>query len=236
MTERKVVWVTGAGSGMGRAAAVSAARAGWRIALTGRREQALIETAGSAGGGLVLPGDVTDAAFVASAAGSVVAEFGRLDALVLAAGSNTKRRFWPDLDLEAFDAIVDTNLTAVAHAVHAALPALRETHGTVVVISSYSGWSFSPGAGVAYSASKTALGALCRTLNAQEAGSGVRATHLCPGDVATDFLEQRPVVPDADARSRMLTPEDIGRAVQFVLDSPRHVRVDELVISPVSQA
>jgi NADP-dependent 3-hydroxy acid dehydrogenase YdfG len=105
----------------------------------------------------------------------------------------------------------------------------------VVVVSSYAGWSFQPGAGVAYSASKTALGSVVRGLNQQEAAHGVRATHLCPGDVATDFLDQRPQVPDAAARAVMLTPEDIGRTIGFVLDAPAHVRVDELVISPVAQ-
>lgn len=235
MADRKVVWVTGAGSGMGRATAISAAAAGWDVALTGRRVDALDETARLAGGGLVLPADVTDSGAVAAAVDAVVSRFGRLDAIVLAAGLNAKRRFWPDLDMAAFEAIVRTNLTAVAFAVDAALPALRQAAGTVVVISSYSGWSNSPGAGVAYSASKTALGPLCRTINAQEAAHGVRATHLCPGDVATDFLNQRPEVPDAAARERMLTPGDIARAVQFVLDSPPYVRLDELVISPVSQ-
>jgi NADP-dependent 3-hydroxy acid dehydrogenase YdfG len=88
---------------------------------------------------------------------------------------------------------------------------------------------------VAYSASKTALASLCQSLNAQEAASGVRACHLCPGDVDTDFLAQRPEVPGAEARTAMLTAQDVARAVQFVLDSPAHVRVDELVISPVSQ-
>jgi NADP-dependent 3-hydroxy acid dehydrogenase YdfG len=115
------------------------------------------------------------------------------------------------------------------------LPALRAAAGVVVVVSSYSGWSFQPGAGVAYSASKTALGSLVRTLNQQEAVHGVRACHLCPGDVATDFLHQRPVVPDAEARAGMLTAEDIARAVSFVVESPRTTRIDELVISPVSQ-
>ena len=50
-----------------------------------------------------------------------------------------------------------------------------------------------------------------------------------------DFLRLRPNVPDADARAVMLTPDDVARAVLFVLDSPAHVRIDELVISPVSQ-
>jgi NADP-dependent 3-hydroxy acid dehydrogenase YdfG len=103
------------------------------------------------------------------------------------------------------------------------------------VISSYAGWRFSAGAGVAYSASKTALSSLCQSLNAQEAAAGVRACHVCPGDVDTDFLAQRPEVPGAEARTVMLTAHDVARAVQFVLDSPAHVRVDELVISPVSQ-
>lgn len=89
---------------------------------------------------------------------------------------------------------------------------------------------------MAYSASKTAVSSLVRTLNQQEAAHGVRATHLCPGDVATDFLQQRPEVPDEGARSVMLTPEDIARTVSFALEAPAHVRIDELVISPVSQA
>ena len=88
---------------------------------------------------------------------------------------------------------------------------------------------------MAYAASKTALGALCRSLNEQEAAHGIRACHLCPGDVDSDFLSLRPQVPDAQARAAMLTSADVARAVMFVLESPPHVRIDELVISPVVQ-
>ena len=117
------------------------------------------------------------------------------------------------------------------------LPGLRARGGgQIVVVSSYSAWRFSPHAGVAYTASKTALAAICASLNAQEAGSGIRACHLCPGDVDTDFLALRPQAPDAEARQVMLSPDDVARAVLFVLNSPPHVRIDELVISPVSQA
>ena len=121
--------------------------------------------------------------------------------------------------------------------IDAVLPGMREREaGTVVLISSYSAWRFSPDAGTAYSASKTALGPLAATLNAQENAHGIRACHLCPGDVDSDFLDQRPVVPDAAARAAMLTAEDVGRAVTFVLDSPPHVVIDELVISPAKPA
>ena len=235
----RVLWVTGAGSGMGRASAVAAARTGRRVALSGRRPDALAETAelvtGAGGEALVVPLEVGDAEAVAEARAQVAARWGRVDDLVLAAGLNNPRRAWADQSVAAFTDVVATNLTGVVTVVDAALPDLRAAGGQVVVVSSYAGWRFSPGAGVAYSASKTALTAVCQTLNAQEAVHGVRACHLCPGDVDTDFLRMRPNVPDAGARSVMLTADDVARAVLFVLDSPAHVRVDELVISPVSQ-
>jgi NADP-dependent 3-hydroxy acid dehydrogenase YdfG len=264
MTTR-VLWITGGGSGMGAATARAAVRDGWTVVLSGRREDRLREVAASVtdgtdaastdaaptgvaptdaapadaaaapGGVDVLPLDVRDPEAVAAAARTLVERHGRLDGLVVAAGLNAPDRRWDDQSMGDFRDIVDTNLTAVVTTVDAALPALRASGGVVVVISSYAGWTFQPGAGVAYSASKTALGSVVRTLNQQEADHGVRATHLCPGDVATDFLDRRPVVPDADARAVMLTADDIGRTVAFVLGSPAHVRVDELVVSPISQ-
>lgn len=240
MTDQRVLWVTGGGSGMGAASAEAAARDGWTVVLSGRRAERLEQVAGAvrAAGGTadVLPLDANDPAAVAAARDTVLERHGRLDGLVLAAGLNAPRRRWDDQSLTDFRAIVDTNLTAVVSVVDAALPALRSSGGgVVVVVSSYAGWSFQPGAGVAYSASKSALASVVRALNQQEAEHGVRATHLCPGDVATDFLDQRPEVPDAAARQRMLQPEDVGRTVAFVLGAPTHVRIDELVLSPVSQ-
>jgi NADP-dependent 3-hydroxy acid dehydrogenase YdfG len=236
---QRVLWITGAGSGMGQAVARSAAAAGWTVVLSGRRVESLQDSASqvrAAGGtALELPLDVRDGDAVREARDRVLAEFGRLDGLVLAAGRNTPRRAWGDQAIEEFHDVVAVNLGAVVTVLDAALPALRTSSGVAVVVSSYAGWSFHPMAGVAYSASKTALGSVVRTLNSAEAGHGVRATHLCPGDVATDFLDQRPTVPDAAARAKMLTPDDIARTVQFVLDSPAHVRIDELVVSPVVQ-
>jgi len=235
----RVLWVTGGGSGMGAASAVAAARDGWTVVLSGRRPDRLEQVADAvraAGGAAdVLPLDVTAQDAVAAACDDVLRRHGRIDGLVLAAGLNTRGRRWDDQSLADVRAVLDTNTTAVVTVVDAALPALRDVGGVVVVVSSYAGWSFQPGAGVAYSASKTALGSIVRTLNQQEAAHGVRATHLCPGDVATDFLDQRPQVPDAAARQRMLQPEDVGRTVAFVLGAPAHVRIDELVLSPVSQ-
>jgi NADP-dependent 3-hydroxy acid dehydrogenase YdfG len=237
--EERVLWVVGAGSGMGRSAALAAAAAGRTVVLSGRRtdrlEQVAVEVDALGGRSRVVAGDVRDTAWATDAAGAIASAFGRLDEVVAASGLNSPRRRWDDQTMVGFEDVVATNLLGTARVIDAALPALRTRGGTVVVVSSYAGWDFQPGAGVAYSASKTALRSLCRSLNAQGAEHGIRATHLCPGDVDTEFLGQRPVVPDAAARARMLTPEDVARSVLHVLDAPPHVRIDELVISPLSQ-
>lgn len=240
MTDRRILWVTGAGSGMGRATAVSAAEAGWRVAVSGRRAEAVAETAAGirrAGGeALELAVDVTDGAALADAHSRLVETWGEVEGVVLAAGLNTPRRDWAEQSMDDFAAIVDTNLTSVARVIDLVLPGMRRRgRGDVVVVSSRSGWRFSPGAGVAYMSSKTALGALVASLNDQEGAHGVKACHLCPGDVDTDFLAMRPEVPGAEQRAQMLTADDIARTVRFVLDSPAHVRVDELAVSPVGQ-
>lgn len=237
----RTVWVTGAGSGMGRASALAAAQDGRPVAMSGRRVGALEEVAAevrAAGGtALVVPLDVTDRAAVTAAPRRIEEELGSIEALVLSAGINAPRRYWRDHDLAEFAAITATNLLGPVTAIDAVLPGMRERGaGTIVLISSYSAWRFSPDAGAAYSASKSALGPLAATLNAQENQHGIRACHLCPGDVDSDFLDQRPQVPGAADRAVMLSSEDVGRAVSFVLTSPPHVVIDELVLSPAKPA
>jgi NADP-dependent 3-hydroxy acid dehydrogenase YdfG len=239
MRDPRVLWVTGAGSGMGRAAAVAVA-SGRRVALSGRRLQPLQESAvlvEQAGGeALVLPLDARDPDAITQAHAAIRSSWGGVDDVVLSAGLNSPLRTWADQSMAEVEEVIATNLNAVLRMVDAVLPDLRSRGGgQVVVVSSYSAWRFSPYAGVAYTASKSALAAVCQMLNAQEAGHGIRACHLCPGDVDTEFLRLRPEAPAAEARSVMLSPDDVGRAVRFVLESPPYVRIDELVISPVSQ-
>jgi NADP-dependent 3-hydroxy acid dehydrogenase YdfG len=241
LSAERVVWVTGAGSGIGRAAAVAAAGSGSRVALSGRRLGPLTETArlvtDAGGQPLTLPLDARDLEAVRGAQQQIVASWGEVSDLVLAAGVNTPQRLWRNQSMAGFEDIVATNLTSAVSVIDVVLPGMRASGGgQIVVVSSFSAWRFVPYAGVAYSASKTALAAICESLNAQEAASGIRACHLCPGDVDTDILEQRPEVPDAAARKLMLSPDDVARAVLFVLDSPPRVRIDELVITPVAQA
>jgi NADP-dependent 3-hydroxy acid dehydrogenase YdfG len=231
-------WITGAGSGMGAASAVRAGASGRHVALSGRRVDALEATARrivDAGGPepLIAPLDVQDADAIAEVHAQIAAEFGEMTELVLAAGLNAPHRTWADQSIADFAAIVETNLVSVARTIDHVLPGMRDAgFGTIVVVSSISAWRLSPGAGVAYTASKRGLKALTETLNAQEGRNGIRSTLLLPGDVDSEFLRLRPEVPDEATRARMLAADDIADAVQYVLDAPPRVTIDELVISP----
>jgi len=230
-TTRRRALITGAASGTGAACALALAPT-HDVVLVGRRRGRLEDVAEQArergATAQVVEADVTrrDGA-------DLLAEAGRVDDLVLAAGLNARRRTWADQTTDEFRAIIDTNLVSVADLVGAALPSMRERGGTISIISSLSAWMTSPGAGVAYRASKMALRALTDALNEQEAVHGVRAGLIMPGDIDTEFLEHRPAPPGAQPRMSMLAAEDVAAAVVFALTAPAHVRIDELVITPL---
>src|SRR5688572_18495498 len=111
----KIALVTGAGSGIGRAAAQGLLAAGWTVVLAGRRRDALEVTAresgAPAGRGLIVPADVTDPAAVRELFGEIRKNFGRLDLLFNNAGISTPAVPLEDLPLAAWRAVIDTNLT-----------------------------------------------------------------------------------------------------------------------------
>src|SRR5580765_2436865 len=111
----RIAWVTGAGSGIGRAAAIALAREGAKVALSGRREPPLRETAVSIekDGGLAVveAGDLTNAAAAAQVAEEIRNRFGRLDILVNNAGVNISRRSWAELDASGADQVLNGNLS-----------------------------------------------------------------------------------------------------------------------------
>jgi NADP-dependent 3-hydroxy acid dehydrogenase YdfG len=117
--------------------------------------------------------------------------------------------------------------------VAAALPAMRKAGtGTIVVVSSWAGWRFLPFTGAAYGATKMGLGPLVESINYEEGHHGVRATLVCPGEVATPILKSRPMPPpDADI-ARMLQPEDVASAIAYAVTAPARVCINELVIGP----
>ncbi|MBT2225231.1 SDR family oxidoreductase [Nonomuraea sp. NEAU-A123] len=227
-------WVVGGGSGIGRAAALRLARDGYHVTVSGRRETSLHETVekivAAGGRAEAVPVDVTDDDSVTAARQRA----GALDLLVCSAGTNVQNRWWSDLTSADFARVVDTNLNAVTRCVLSVLPGFRAAgSGQVIVVSSWAGWQFMSAAGAAYSASKTALGALVQSLNDQEGRHGIRATHLCPGEVDTPILRTRPVPVPAAELERMLSPEHVADVIGSVVALPPEVCVNELVVTPV---
>lgn len=237
-TARTVTWIIGATSGVGRASAMALAGSGRHLVLSGRRAHVLDEVAAevSAHGGFssTLPLDASDDEAMESAVQHFPGGIDSVTELLFCAGKNVRRRAWADLKIDEFAAVVDTNLTSVAHAIARVAPGMRKRgYGRVVVIGSWAGWAYGRGAGVAYSASKTALKSLTESLNDQDGPNGLSACLLCPGDIDTPLIDNRPVVPTAAQRANMLTAADVARAVHFVFDMPAHVSINELVISPI---
>jgi NADP-dependent 3-hydroxy acid dehydrogenase YdfG len=233
----KVAWITGAGSGIGEAAALALAGAGAAIVLTGRRKQALervaqkIETA--KGRAHVEAGDVTDAKRVNAIAAAIQNTFGRLDILVNNAGTNLRERHWAELTAERIDTILSGNLSSAFYVAAAALPMMRaQKDGVIIHTASWAGRFVSLLTGPGYSAAKHALVAASHSLNMEECSNGIRSCVICPGEVATPILEQRPVPVSAEERARMLQPEDLGDLVLFVATRPKHVCLNEVLISP----
>ena len=232
-----LAWVTGGGTGIGLESARVLGRAGYHVALSGRREAELAAAvAALRADGInaeAVPLDVADLAAVANAGADLVARHGAVAVLVCSAGTNVPKRFWRDLSPADFARVVGVNLNGVAACVCAVLPAMRERGGgTIVVISSWAGWRYLGFTGAAYGASKQGLSPLVETLNDQEGAHGIRATLICPGEVATPILRSRPVPPPEEEIARMLQPDDVAAAVLFAAQAPARVCVNEIVISP----
>ena len=229
--------VTGAGSGVGRAAAILLAEQGWRVALVGRRAETLQETirnAGSAGRNcLACPCDIQEEPAVAAMGRRVLDAFGDVEVLVNAAGTNAPNRALEVLTLEDYHAMINTNLHGAYYCVQAFLPQMRARQsGTIVNVVSDAGKQASPKAGPAYVMSKFGMAGLTQSINAEERGRGVRACAIFPGDIDTPLLAKRPSPPSAEARARMLRAEDVAQCVLFAINLPERAIVEELIIRP----
>ena len=186
-----VALVTGAASGMGRAAAVRYAAGGWDVALVDRdagglaSARAAIEAAG--GRAVVLVADVTRPDEIDHAVGEALVRLGRLDVVVAAAG------VWSEgpvesLDAAEYDRVMDVNVRGVVFTARAAIAPLRAAGGgAILTIASDAGIQANRGAAL-YCASKGAVVLFSKTLALDLAPDGIRVNAVCPGDVLTPML------------------------------------------------
>jgi NAD(P)-dependent dehydrogenase (short-subunit alcohol dehydrogenase family) len=182
---------------------------------------------------LVVPGDVSDPADVDALFAAVLARWGRVDVLVNNAGINTKERNLHNISLEDWHQVVAVNLSGSFYCARKALETMRrQRSGTIINVVSGAGRRASALSGVAYSAAKAGQAALTQSIAAEERAFNVRACSIFPGEVDTPILDQRPVVPPAEARATMLQPEDVAAAILLVATLPPRATIEELVIRP----
>jgi NADP-dependent 3-hydroxy acid dehydrogenase YdfG len=233
----KIAWITGAGSGIGEAAALALAEEGATVILTGRRLAPLEDVAArinrTGGQAHVQPADLTDAAQVQRVGETIRATFNRLDILVNNAGVNIVDRHWDKLTPQSIDTLVQGNLNAALYCVTVALPFMRaQQDGLIIHTASMAGRFISNLSGPIYTVAKHGVVAMSHGLNMQECDHGIRSTVFLPGEVATPILDARPTPVTQEERARMVQAADCGDLIRYIACMPRHLVMNEVHLSP----
>jgi NADP-dependent 3-hydroxy acid dehydrogenase YdfG len=183
----QVAVVTGAGSGIGREVAAALLGAGWRVALAGRREEALRETAGGSGAALVVPADVRDPGAVRALFAGVREAWGRVDLLFNNAGVFGSPAPLEDVSLEDWQAVVETNLTGCFLCAQEAVRAMKSQDprgGRIINNGSISAHVPRPNA-VAYTATKHAITGLTKAISLEGRGHDIACGQIDIGNAST---------------------------------------------------
>ncbi|WP_414440903.1 SDR family oxidoreductase [Burkholderia sp. 22PA0106] len=242
MNNTKVIAITGASSGIGRATARLLAKHGHAVVLGARREAVLIDLAAEldAAGGRAshCVTDVTRRADLEALVAHAVDRFGRLDVIVNNAGIGPISRF-DALCVDDWDAMIDVNLRGTLYGIAAALPVFaRQDSGHVINVISTAGLKILPTMGV-YAATKNAVRTATEALR-QEAGPKLRVTEVSPGVIDTNFGDS---MTDQAAKAAVedrlkaiaISPDAIARGILFAIDQPPDVDVGSIVIRPTAQ-
>lgn len=231
MSETPVTLITGGGSGIGAATARQLLEQGHRVTVTGRGEDRLTrfaEELGKPEGLLTFTGDAADHDAVRSAVDATVDRFGRLDVVVANAGFATHDTL-ADGDPEAWREMVLTNVLGPALLIRAALPALKETRGRIVLVGSVAGCVYTPGN--IYGATKWAVTGLAENTRRMVTGDGVGVTLIAPGRVETPFWDGLGSLPEGN----LLTAGQIADSIVWAIGQPEGVDINNVIIRPIGQ-
>ncbi len=239
-TQRKRAVVTGASSGIGAATVRLLVASGWHVVALARREERLRALAQETGCEYVVA-DITADESVAQAVESIT-QGGPVDALVNNAGGALGADRVDNADLELWSRMYELNVLGTFRMTNALLPALRETAGSIVVVTSTAAHEPYEGGG-GYVAAKFAERVAARTLRLELVGEPLRVIEIAPGMVHTEEFslvrfagDQSKADAVYDGVPNPLQAEDIAEAIRWTLSMPAHVNVDSLVVRPVAQA
>ena len=233
----KVALVTGASSGIGQATAVELARRGYQVAVhycsneAGARETFESIRALKHGRARVYPCDLSDSAQVVQMAGDVLADFGRLDALVNNAGSLVERRRLAEMDYDLWRRVMALNLDSVFLVTRAFLPhMIQRGAGTIVNVASIAGRNGGGPGASAYAAAKGGVITLTKSMAKELIAGGIRVNCVNPGVIATPFHERFSTKEMIDRfmtaipQQRLGTSEEVAKVIAFLVsDDASHV-------------
>lgn len=235
--------ITGASAGIGRAMAFSLASRHLRLLLVARRQEKLEQLKAEllklypAGQFDLIVGDVNDPALTAQIA-RISGK--KVDILINNAGLALGKEKVENSQFSEWQTMLDTNITANFRMVHLVVPwMLEQGGGDIINLCSVAGFLTYPG-GAVYCATKHAVHAFTRVLREETAGRNLRVMQISPGMVETDFSLTRfkgdqSLASGVYAGMTPLSGEDIARMMQFMLDQPRHVVIDEMITMPMAQ-
>jgi len=238
----KIVFITGASSGIGEACARAFAGAGARLLLCARRLDRLQRLAAA----LNVPCycfalDVRDQAAVQAAIAGLPEEWQAIDILINNAGLSRGLTRLHEYDLQDVDEMVDTNVKGLVYVTRAVVPGMvARQRGHVINIGSIAGHAVYPN-GAVYCATKAAVKSITEGLKMDLNGTPVRVTSVDPGLVETEFSVVRFHGDVARAKKvyeglRPLTGDDVADVVLFCATRPPHVNINDVVMMPVAQA
>jgi NADP-dependent 3-hydroxy acid dehydrogenase YdfG len=237
LLDGQIAIITGAGTGIGREAALMFADEGASLVLAGRRVGPLDEVVqlieSNGGTAVARPTDLEDGDAAAALGTWTLAEFGRVDILVNNAGHSSHARSIRYVSPEEWQSVFRVNVEGVYRLTQSVLDSMIERgSGTIITTSSYA--ALTPGllGGASYSAAKAASYNMMRGISAELKGKGIRATTILPAEVDTPILNYRPLNPDAAARATMMMPEDVAQAILLCATMPGRTVIEEIVMSP----
>jgi NAD(P)-dependent dehydrogenase (short-subunit alcohol dehydrogenase family) len=226
--EGKTAVITGASRGIGAAVARMLHDRGCNLGLISRSGDDL-----GLDRSVARACDVRDLDALTDACAATAERFGGIDIVVANAGVGAYGPFL-DLSREHLDEMLDVNLKGTVYAIRAALPHMLGRGGDVVTLASEAGRRGLPYEAV-YCASKFGQVGLTRALDHELRELGIRCTNVCPGGVATDFALDGNRGRTPDALPGMMTATDVAEVVVFVLERPRHLRLLETALRPVTE-
>ena len=230
---KKVAMVTGAGSGVGRAATLALLREGYAVVLAGRRLEALEETIAIAGGGeaLAVAADVTQPDSVAALFAAAGQKFGRLDLLFNNAGGNTPSTNFGDLTWHQWAHVVSVNLNGAFLCAHAAFRMMREQSpqgGRIINNGSISAHTPRPGS-APYTATKHAITGLTKTISLDGRAFNIACGQIDIGNAATPMTARMTSgVPQADGTMKpepVMDVDHVGKTITYMASLPLDANV-----------